>query len=326
MAKNDFSGKPKNKDTYDADWVLRSVPGPNGTSVRAWVTRKQDRQLREDRKQARNARNAATADAGSGVPIPSLTAPTSAALEFEGNVGPHVGGFAHQNPTTTITPTTPTAPGIPGIGPGGGHDVPTGTGTTTTAPGVIPGGPVHDDGSDMPSWWINQVYSGHSLTDEQQFANMANSLMPLLSPEDQRAMASYLATNFADMYGKYAKAKFDPIPTQVGDAQRLNYLNPQRAQQALQLLDKMKRASGAKNMGAGYNFLRNAVSLINQFSNKGGPMTREQYAQFQNALSNLSSNAPKNLGAYANLAQMFNMPNFSAGPLVSNAANAQLFG
>jgi hypothetical protein len=76
-------------------------------------------------------------------------------------------------------------------------------------------------------------------------------------------------------------------------------------------------------MGAGYDYLRNAVSLMNQFST-GGVMTREKFQQFQNAVAALGKNAGNN-AAVANLAQMFNLPSFSAGPLVSNAPNTKLF-
>ena len=48
--KKDFEGKNKNKDTYDKDWVLKKVRGPNGTSSMAWVTKRQAKQMRNGEK------------------------------------------------------------------------------------------------------------------------------------------------------------------------------------------------------------------------------------------------------------------------------------
>jgi len=176
----------------------------------------------------------------------------------------------------------------------------------------------------VPSWWINQAIVNPS-DPNAQFANAANALLPTLAPEDQRTLANYLATNFKDVYGGYSSTDFGAAPTEMTDAIRKQYLSPQRAQMATSLLDRMKQASGAQNMGAGYDFLKNAVNLINQFSTNG-VLTRERYGQFTNALKGLTSNAGNDMSAYSNLAQLFNLPSFSAGPLISNTPNTRLFG
>ena len=176
----------------------------------------------------------------------------------------------------------------------------------------------------VPTWWINQAIQ-NPTDPNQQFANVANALLPTLAPEDQRTLATYLATNFKDVYGGYANTNFGAAPTEMTDAIRKQYLSPQRAQQALGLLDRMKAASGAQDMGAGYDFLRNAVGLINQFTNPNGVMGRENYNQFTNAVSGLVGQAGKDMSAYANLAQLFNLPKFTAGPIISNTPNSKLF-
>jgi hypothetical protein len=278
MAKKDFEGKNKNSKTYDKDWVLRKVRQPGGTFAMAWVTKKQDKEMREGEKEAK-AYNQAIQGGAKNPPTPPTTAP-----------------ILTTPPTTTPPTTTPPA--------------------TPPAPPTDPGQP------NPPSWWINQAIT-NPQTEEQKFANMANALLPTLSPEDQRTLATYLATNFKDVYGGYANTKFNEAPTELNADWRKAFLNPQRAQLALTLLDKMKTASGAQDMGAGYDYLRNAVSLMNQFST-GGVMTREKFQQFQNAVAALGKNAGNN-AAVANLAQMFNLPSFSAGPLVSNAPNTKLF-
>jgi len=218
-------------------------------------------------------------------------------------------------PAAAGAPPAPpsTAPILTGTAP----TAPVTTVPVPTAPGV-PGEP------NVPSWWINSAIT-NPTTEDQKFANMANALLPTLSPEDQRTLGSYLATNFKDVFGGYANTSFSPAPTEVNADWRKSFLSPDRAKLAVTLLDKMKTASGAQDMGAGYDFLKNAVNLMNQFNN-GGQMTREQYQQFTNAVSALGKNAGSGLSAYSNLAQLFNLPSFSAGPLVSNTPNNKLFG
>ena len=174
----------------------------------------------------------------------------------------------------------------------------------------------------VPTWWINNAITNPN--EDQQFANAANALLPTLSPEDQRTLATYLSQNYKDVYGGYATTQFSEAPTEMNADIRKSYLNPQRAQLAVTLLDRMKNASGVQNTGAGYDFLKNAINLMNQFSS-GGVMTREKYQQFQAAVSALGKNAGGNVGAYSNLAQLFNLPSFTAGPLVSNTPNNKLF-
>jgi hypothetical protein len=199
------------------------------------------------------------------------------------------------------------------------------TGTVTgdpKPPGPI-GPPMSTAVPTMPSWWINSAIQ-NPQTDDQRFANAANALLPTLSPEDQRTLATYLAQNHKEVYGGYANAKFDEAPTEMNAQIRKNFLNSDRANLAVNLLDKMRTASGGGEMGAGYDYLKNAVNLMNQFTT-GGAMTREKFQQFQAAVAALGKNAGPNIGAYANLAQLFNLPSFSAGPLVSNTPNNKLF-
>jgi hypothetical protein len=204
--------------------------------------------------------------------------------------------------------------------PGTGAMVPIpGTGTSF-APGNKPLA-ITGEGN-TPAWWMGQAIANPD--ENQAFANAANAIMPLLSPEDAMNMGGYLATNYKDQFGQYANLKL-PIPTELTN-ERNEYLSSQRAQQAIGLLDRMQTAAGGdqSRFGKGYDFLRNAINLLNKFQTNGSPMTREQYAQFQNAFQGLQSGAGKDIQAYANLAQMFSLPSFTAGPLVSNNPNAKL--
>lgn len=285
MGKKDFEGKNKNKDTYDKDWVLRKVKGPNGTSSMAWITKRQDKKARSGQKQQK----AYLAQIHGGAKTPPVGPPAP--------------------PTTAPILTTPpaTAPVV----------TPPATGTPPIPGTATPGQP------NPPSWWINSAIT-NPQTEEHKFANVANALLPTLAPEDQRTLASYLAQNYKDVYGGYSNTQFSEAPTEMSAEWRKSFLNPQRAQLAVTLLDKMKAASGGADLGAGYDFLKNAVNLMNQFTS-GGVMTREKYQQFSSAVSDLGKNATGNLAPYGNLAQLFNLPSFTAGPLVSNTPNNKLF-
>lgn len=283
--KHDFEGEKKKKDTYDADWVFVRNKRPKGPNYSAGAW-----MTKRQRKELVGNQKEARAYR-KGVRANTAGTPPAAAA-----------------PLATVPILTGNRPGTP-PGPAGPYVPPTDP-TKTALPGV-------------PSWWINAAIQ-NPADPNQQFANVANALLPTLAPEDQRTLATYLATNFKDVYGGYANTNFGPAPTEITDAMRQQYLSPQRAQTALSLLDRMKAASGSQNMGAGYDFLRNAVGLINQFAG-GGAMPRENYNQFTNAVSSLVGQAGKDMSAYANLAQLFNLPKFTAGPLVSNAPNTRLF-
>lgn len=166
-----------------------------------------------------------------------------------------------------------------------------------------------------PSWWISNAYV--NPTAEQAFANAANAILPDLSPEDQRQLGTYLATNFRDVYGGYANAPFSPIPFDLTN-QRETYFDPQRARAALERLDRVQQVSGGE-MGRGYDYLRQALNMLNRYSTTGQPMTREQYELFANAVRDMTSMAGSDISAYSNLAQMFNLPGFTAGQPFSNA-------
>lgn len=171
-----------------------------------------------------------------------------------------------------------------------------------------------------PNWWISQAYANPN--EQQAFANAANAILPSLSPEDQRTLATYLATNFKDVYGSYANPnnQFAPIPTST-EGLRNQYLNPQRVQNTLAILDKMRAATPGANLGAGFDYLTNALQLMTKYSTPGSPMTREQYNQFSAAIKALNASTGSDISAYKNLASMFNLPSFTAGPLVSNDQN-----
>jgi hypothetical protein len=289
--KKDFAGKNKTKDTYDKDWQFVKIraKGPN-QSHGAWMTNRKARELKEQQKQDRAFR---LAQAGT-APVPGVA-----------------------TPTPTPTPIS----GVADIPASGNVPVP---GSDIWRNGGGGGGQERVENVTTPSWWISKTYT--NPTEEQAFANAANAILPTLSPEDAKSMGLYLATNFPDVYGGYANTTFGPIPSEMNSTIRKSFTSQERAGQALSLLERMRSASGKSDadMGKGYQFLKNSINLLTQFNTGKGPMTREQYAAFQTAVSNLAGQAGKDISAYGNLAQMFNLPGFTAGPIVSNAANKLL--
>lgn len=327
MAK-DFAGKTVTSKTYTKDWVFvknKQPKGPND-SHGAWMTKADAKRQHEEHLAAKMERNANATQRAARVNAGGATVPifgTQAAgnrkhrkKRAEGGAGEFPTGSGPYLPTESPTgeQTGDAIPTTQSVPPGGG--IPGSSGP------IIGPGPV--DVSSMPSWWINAAIKNPN-TQGEQFANMANALLPTLSPEDQRNLATYLATNFKKQFGGYSKVNFGPAPTSITPEMRQQFLSPERAQMALSLLDRMKKASGAKNMGAGFSFLKNAVGLINQFASNG-VMTRENYVGFSNAVADLVKGAGSQLSSVSNLAQLFNLPGFSAGPLVSNEANKNLFG
>jgi hypothetical protein len=274
---------------YTGDLVLRQVR-EGGKLVSAWVPKSQARQIHQDEVETKQARAIAALP-----PAPPVNTYQPRTYPAPAPAGPMTSAPILNGPLPAFpVPTAPPAP------------------TTSTGPDTR-----------IPGWWINAAIQNPS-DDNQRFANAANALLPTLAPEDQRNLATYLAVNFKDVYGGYGTTKFDDAPTEITSAVRQQYLSPQRAQTAVHLLDRMKAAAGGQDMGKGYDFLNNAVNLINQFS-VDGVMTREKYNQFQAAINGLVTGAGSGLSAYSNLAQLFNLPNFSAGPLMSNTPSNKLF-
>lgn len=282
--RRDFAGRPVTSETNTSDWVFVRNRQQRGPNDSAGAWMTRDQRAQQHAEQQEAERFRAS-QANTGGASPA----------------------AGTSPITTVPIPLPP------------HPLPTAPAITPT-----PGSPTPDTPAlPVPAWWNPNVYQ-NPTTEEQKFANVANALLPTLSPEDQRTLANYLAQNNRDVYGGYASANFDAAPTQITDALRSQFLSPQRAQQAVSLLDRMSQASGNQDMGAGYEYLRNAINLINQFTTDG-VMTRERYGQFSNAVTSLNRNAGQGLSSYANLAQLFNLPSFSAGSLVSNTPNNRLY-
>lgn len=172
-----------------------------------------------------------------------------------------------------------------------------------------------------PSWWKGMMPS--RLTPETEVASIMNALIPYLSTEDQRQMASSLSRLFPDAFGNYSPEKSDlgtPTPG-VTDQQKEYFLSQQRAGNILNAMDKMKEASGKgeKDFGPGYQYVRQLAATMKDFGSAEGykQPSRRQIIDMYSAFDPLlAEGGGEKLGAYSELARSIAQPFFGAGKLV----------
>ena len=172
-----------------------------------------------------------------------------------------------------------------------------------------------------PSWWKGMMPS--RLTPETEVASIMNALIPYLSIEDQRQMASSLSRLFPDAFSNYSPEKSNlgtPTPG-VNDQQREYFMSQQRAGNILNAMDKMKEASGKgdKDFGPGYQYVRQLASVMKDFGSAAGykQPSRRQIIDMYSAFDPLlAEGGGEKLGAYSELARSIAQPFFGAGKLV----------
>lgn len=166
--------------------------------------------------------------------------------------------------------------------------------------------------SGTPNWWEAKASSN-------PLNAFANALLPFMSPEDMRNVATNLST--LPEYEAYKTATYAPAPTTITAETRNRYLSAQRATQALQALDNMRQLTGKSEteLGAGYAYLTNVIKTLQRLGGSEGGMSRAQYLEFQKAIGELSAQVQDNYDVqpYASLANYFVSPTFSAGPLIN---------
>ena len=164
-----------------------------------------------------------------------------------------------------------------------------------------------------PDWWVGNTSGG-----------VMNALIPYLSPEDQRAVMNRLQTSGA--FKGYAGV-FPSAPSDLSGQLRYDFTTAQRAQNIMNALDTYRKASGGKDLGGGYQFLRNVAATTLNFSGGGTARTRLQQKQLEAALAPMFALA-KEKGvsqSYQDLARTITDPFFSAGKLASVAPNPTNF-
>lgn len=169
-----------------------------------------------------------------------------------------------------------------------------------------------------PSWWKGRVMAEHNP--EHIYANLMNSLIPFMSPEDQRSAASNLSRLLPDAFGDYDLEKLPAFTPPVLDTTLRNQmLSAGRAQAALDTLSKVAQATGKSEaeLGPGYSFLRDVAATVKQFGGSGSePMLKQQQLQLQAALDPLFAEAKnENVAAFGPLARMLAQPFYSSGQL-----------
>lgn len=236
------------------------------------------------------------------------------------------------NPTPTPVPTPPPSGGGGATGVGG-------------AGGSAPAANVSDTAANWssaftaqnaPSWWSGFIPNSTILASDPNtgYAALMNSLIPSLSPEDQRSVASNLAQMFPTVFSDYNptnwSAKDHPIPTTMSEDLAAQYTGADRGQNTLQSMTDLMQKMGMTpdEMGPGYTYLQQVAKVLQDFGGTpGSPQTREQYVQMMAALDPLlaqsSGSASTNaLGAYGPIAKMLAQPFFSAGPVTPSTTNA----
>lgn len=162
------------------------------------------------------------------------------------------------------------------------------------------------------SWWQPLTYSNGG--ESEILASAANALIPTFASDEQLNIAKWLSTNFSDFQG-YSSATQTPMSSDMS-ALRKQFFSKDRAQQALSNLDDMRMAMRRKStdMGAGYNFLRNAINLLDKYSGEGG-ISRGNYSALQADFAKLSEGVDS---SYVELGRAFINPSVGGNPLMQS--------
>ena len=171
-----------------------------------------------------------------------------------------------------------------------------------------------------PDWWRGMIPSRYDA--QSEYASMLNSMIPFMSPEDQRYTASFLYRLYPQYFASYSSfASNETIPqapTELTTEQRQYMTSYQRAQAILDTLEKVKQISGNPKLGPGYAYLQELGSVLRDYGAKGtgNSQTRQQYQQMMGALDPLiAENQQENLSAYSALTRMLTQPYYTAGQI-----------
>ena len=170
-----------------------------------------------------------------------------------------------------------------------------------------------------PEWW-NAMLPGQ-WTPETEYAALMNSLLPFLSPEDQRTISEYLYTNFPDPFSGYNPQYTNfPVPPEVTTEMQDYYTSANYAAQVLGALANFQQAAGAAGgtTGPGVQFLQQLMDVMKDFGGLTGEgQTNFQYESMLAALDPLLGQAASgDLAVYQELARMLTQPFFSQGALM----------
>jgi len=180
-----------------------------------------------------------------------------------------------------------------------------------------------------PPWWKALMPS--SIDPNSEYQTFSNLMIPFLSPEDQRTVATQLYQSDTTQFSHLNPELLGLVnaPTDVSSAALPQFYTGERAQQALQAFDRLLSVSGksASDFGPGYNFLRGLADTLKDFKLTSGAsqLTEVQQQQMLSALDPQLAQAgqygDRAIQPFGPLAQAFTNPFFSGGSLSGKARN-----
>jgi len=167
-----------------------------------------------------------------------------------------------------------------------------------------------------PDWWRGFIPSRNDP--QSEYASLLNSMIPYMSPEDQRYTASVLYRLYPETFTSYNPETMGmpPIPTDMTTDINRWMTSLDRANALLATLDKVKAVSASDaKFGPGYAYLNQLGSVLRDFgAAAGNGQTRTQYRQMMSALDPLMAETKQeDLSAYSTLTRMLAQPYYSAG-------------
>ena len=212
-----------------------------------------------------------------------------------------------------------------------------------------------------PSWWAPKIPedSANAADPRVNFLMTLNSMIPYLSPEDQRNAAAQLYSMDADNFSEYKPEKIQvaaPVTeetslaaaregTPAGPVINQGYFTSrERARDAINLLSQLREQTVGGNrwqISPAYTLLQQILGASEQFGGGGsvgkygsyadtGRQTRSQFLAQQGALDPLLAQAKSGeAGGFGAIAQMLASPFFSQGalnPTYSGPGGRVLFG
>jgi hypothetical protein len=126
--------------------------------------------------------------------------------------------------------------------------------------------------SGAPEWWRALIPDVNNPISNYQ--TLSNLMIPLLSPEDQRTVATNLFQSDPEAFALYDPEALDPaqVPGEITPELRRQFFTGERAQDALGAFDQLLATSGktAEDFGPGYNYLRSIADTIGGFGLTSG--------------------------------------------------------
>ena len=180
--------------------------------------------------------------------------------------------------------------------------------------------------ADQPEWW--QAMLPDTNNPISNYQTLSNLLIPLLSPEDQRTVATNLYQSDPEQFALYDPTGLGApsIPGEITGEIRNQFFTGERANKALGAFDQLLSISGKteEDFGPGFSFLKSVADQVGSFKLTSGAtqLTETQQGQLLAGLDPLLAQTNSDqLRAFGPLARSFANPFFSAGSLTGTTKN-----